>query len=153
MSIVDKLLKTSGFDQLIEDMTKLNKEQAKQLKAMVKAESKPILEESRRLAPVSATGSHGKASGELKNSLEVQFERARKQGKRVIFVGFKEGMALDQNRKPYGQFVEYGRKGKTGTVAARPFLKPSMEGNYDSTRGKIEDSILKIFDATMKEKK
>lgn len=143
-----------GIDELIDDLKKFDKLQAKNLKAIVKQAADPVLQKAKELAPTSESGSHGKPSGELKKSLQLAFEKTKKQGKKVIDVKTKKGKAVDENGRPYSQFVEYGRKkGNKGIVEPNPFMKPAIEDEYERTRKAIEEPLLKAFDTVMKDKK
>ncbi len=136
-------MRIAGIDELIADMTRLNREQAKQMKAIIKKAAAPVLIKAKNDAPV--------ATGELRRSLQLGFEKVKKQGKSVINIRSKKGRAIDSRGVPYAQFVESGRSsGNRGVVPPKPFMKPAIETFYDNVKKEIEDELLQIFNETMR---
>lgn len=143
-------MKIDGLDDLIRDLQAIEKANAKVLRTIVKDASNPVLQKAKSLAPVSKSGSHGRAPGELRNSLEAGFERA-KINKRVINIRSKKGRAVDEKGRPYSQFIEYGRaKGKRGIVQPKPFMRPAIEQGYETAKRTIENALLEAFDRGIK---
>lgn len=136
-----------GIDELIADLKQVDKVQASTLRKLVNQAAKPVLAEAKSNAPF--------ATGKLKKSLALKFEKS-KQGKKVVRIVSRDGVADTkyQNRDvPYIFFVEGGRKkGNRGTTPARPFTKIALKDNYQSILDNLQKPLLEAFDTVMRGK-
>jgi len=90
---------------------------------MVQASCERIVQEAKRLAPVSPDGSNGRPSGYLRSHIGYRLERDGD-----VIVGIIESTATTPTGAPYPLFQEVGwttRSGKRGKHT--PYLRPAME--------------------------
>ena len=137
-----------GIDKLINDLKKVDKVQASTLKKLVKQSASPILSQAKSKAPVGETGN-------LRDSLELQFERTRKSTKQVIRIISKDGIATTKYK---GRDVSYfffatgkRKNGNHGTTDGNTFAQQALKDNYQNTLDNLEKPLLEAFDKVMKE--
>lgn len=111
-----------GFEELAKKLAEFSDSVAKRLaKSAMKRAMRPVLETAKSLCPVSEDGSHGKPPGYLRDSLTVATGSGK--GKITARVQSRKGAFVPGEY--YGGYIEYG----THKMAARPFLRPSLDQN------------------------